>query len=638
MSHWNFSQPYRLMSAQTACGVEIVLKDAAAMYAVLPALWGELNRWNERMACPFEDCSLELAAMNLQEERRRVVRWGLFLRIAAQKDFDAAALQEAAEELKKLLADWLRAHRIDFMDDSGDAAVLYHFPCWDAGTANQFYIGSFAKKGTKTTALQRPLVCYKELQPENSAMLLPEIMQLLTRNQGCGLSFEMHSLPEEVCRNVGKIQAEDQDCDAWLKKISGRKAVSARLLVWGSKEYTDDFERVFERHNLTLEYKALKFADELAHYMVFDPWKCTEYLNNSGTKLGDAQYALTFDELLRLFGVGVAAEGDENRFAVLRQSAPAVPHEEPMVPADNESGETAEMLIQVLDRTALLLNEVKQARAENREGHKQVFDLVKQMNEKFDQHQQKIEQRLETGAGAAELAAELDRLVPQGLTIAFTDEELQWLGVQNEDELMTKLHMEEDVIRLMKTAFSVARAGMQLDADNGALMPFTFPIGALFEHLMRLYFQPSLYNHTPRGQNATQDPSYDIKASFLDGTYDEQLAAYANHAWIGGQKRWEYYWKVWLNIFKAIRFSRNKAHVHLGAVEMEELKNLYSVMLHSGIEPKKKMLEYADNHPLKNDPLTICVQNAVKEMKKSPFAYKQSAIQFLLMCRDAEWK
>ena len=117
-------------------------------------------------------------------------------------------------------------------------------------------------------------------------------------------------------------------------------------------------------------------------------------------------------------------------------------------------------------------------------------------------------------------------------------------------------------------------------------MPFAFPLGALFEYMVRMYYQPTLFENSPvkkayieAEQDKCQSEVREVKAAEFDKITPDQINAYKLHAKVDGRQHDEHYWRVWLNLFKVIRFSRNKAHVTVGTVEKDELKYIFLLFI-----------------------------------------------------------
>lgn len=647
----NFEKPYRLLNAKIGCGVQFVLENGAAACGALPALWAQLAAWKRQLSSPWEECSLEAVGTHLSRANGNSLRWGLLLRFIAPEYSNAAILADAVNTVQNWLLQYLRSHwdASAVIDD-----VLSGYPMWKEGAEEERSISCFLKKAEKINGTSRLLKWYPELVLDRP-FPMEKIANSLRRHPGCGLSLEIHALSDAVCREAERIHTTDIECEAWLRKIAEKKAVHARFAAWGEPTFSAEVASAFHQYAIDLVRKDMPFTDSLAHYMVFDPWAFDGCVENGTARLAPSRYTLTCDEMSHLL---VPSDEPAKVDAVVNatEEAPFVrPVCVPGVCTRVEEGCIQGTLLEIRDMVAQglangqmerahILSTMNQVYTENQIAHQQLVESLKEMQMECARRQQAIEYMVQKQADARELADEFTKLIPQGTMASFTPDELKWLGAKDEMDLQTKHHLNTDLVCLMRTAFSFARTGMRANAENITLMPFAFPIGALFEYLVRLYFQPRLFDNTPRKKQLTFDESSyqrpkEIPASEFDRNHVEQINAYAKHAKIGGAQYPPFYWDVWLCMFKAIRFSRNKAHINLGDVEMEELIDLYNVMIKPGVQAKVDILKYAYAHQRDDRRLYLkdTLSNYIKQIQENSNWFHESITCFLLLCRCAEW-
>lgn len=688
MPRWNFNTPYRLLDARTACGLQIVVDDAAAALAKIPVIWEKLQIWIKNVGCAIDDCSVELAGIRFQEGSCYTLRWGLLLRFAAPAFCRASVLSDAAGRLKGFLCAYLKDAGIKFHDKEDDEAVLAHFPIWDRGTADRFYTGSFAKKAERIIdAAGRPITWYRELQLDDKKDLL-RIFRAMERNTCCGLSFEIHRFPEEACRAAESRRVQDTACTAWLTKITEGKAVTARLMFWGDEEFDGAIRSAVQKTIPTLEQKRLQYTQELSCYMVYDPWAyVSELIDQTATRtaLGAAKYALTLDEMQRLCELD-RKDGQSGATAQIEPAAGTAnaPHSAWLQSADQSgmADRVAEKVVQELggmigqsiqiakehgveiQKQTRMMGQAIQLVKENGEGIRLNTEqmvkntkAVEAAGEDIRQSRQMLSQIMDSMGELsgkmdklAELAEVCERIVPAGCEISLTPEELHWLGVEGEEELGLEFGMEAAAVRLMKTALTLARLGMKMDEGNAALMAFSTPLGAFYEYMMRKCFNSRLYQRVlpvPSKKQGDDAPKPKWNGPDL-GDFDNIIKwcawphqEYKEHALIDGETRPELYWLAWLNVMKPVREIRNKVHPDRGEASREELRMLYEVLLKPGMEPKENALKYGKYKKIlflcKPDGTWYELNEFLQEMNSHMEWFTPSLFHFILKCGKAEW-
>lgn len=283
------------MDARIACGIQTALQqdELENACAYIPQLWGELSVWKKQASYPFDECSLELAVPGFDKYFYAC----LILRPAYPKNSSAHDIQTGIEELKTNLTDWAKG-KFRLLDPIAEDAPLTRFPVWETNLDARMGAYCFGKKSKKSIALNKPLVWYPELT-QGSLSDLFSLADAHRNDPEAGISFEMHSLPRDLCRKASKLQA-DPLCTEWLHKIAGNMGILSRLVIWGSRPFLEEASDIILR-NPGLQSQKLGLNDKLIHYLVFDPWAFEDQLPDRGSQLGECKYALTYDELEMLF-------------------------------------------------------------------------------------------------------------------------------------------------------------------------------------------------------------------------------------------------------------------------------------------------------------------------------------------------
>ncbi len=674
MSKWNFNEPYRLMDARVACGIQAGLDpDQLAKVCVsLPELWGELSGWRRKAAIPFDEYSLELAVPASKKGNTEEGSYaGLNIRLAFSKDSSAADVCETILKIKKLFGSWLKGKNIQYSDPVSEDAPLGRFPVWDANLDTRIDILCFGKKARKTTAQKDvsgavrgrnmrktaaaktfPLVWYPELT-EGTVTDLFALADMQMNAPESGISFEIHSLSEDLCQEAASLNS-DPECMEWLNKIAEKKAVFSRLLIWGSRHFSDAAAKLV-LSKFDLQAQKLVPSDRFLHYMVYDPWACEEELANQNSRLGKARYALTYDEFAGIFcSTVIPVPGNDPVLEPLNM--PQRISTDISAEAENIYDTVKNAVKDALKETIHpdiqdVISKVDRLQTEAENAQKLAADFSREILNYFTENRENLTHLAEKMDNISELVNEFKNLAPEGFPIEFTADELKYLGVSNEEELISLKNLDNDTVHLMSTAFSIARAGMNADNTQVILMPFFLPLGSLFEHLMRKLFQPSIFDNSPlkaklnvKASSTSNSGNYEIQASSFDLVNYDQLQSYKDHAVVDGRLHSYFYWLSWLNIFKPIRIARNKVHTTRGDVTPEQLKYLYELMLLPEIGPKLNALRYAVDHQ-DDDKESLYLpkrysdfEDFLQEMCRNSSDYKPSVINFLILCRDSEWK
>lgn len=236
--------------------------------------------------------------------------------------------------------------------------------------------------------------------------------------------------------------------------------------------------------------------------------------------------------------------------------------------------------------------------------------------------------------------------------VHLNQEELQALGVSEEDELLERA-MSREQIDMLRTAVTQVRTVLA-DRSLSPVMPYAASLGFFYEMMVRACIEPGLLVQENRyrakasgyGKAYTGEPPL----SHFDFISYTRVKNYSAQVRLGGKSLSPLAWNVWFNCMKCMRLMRNKVHTRLGSVEREELECMYRLMLFPGHEHKLNAIRYMIDHPHpraddgENRNLKILHAesgHAAKELldyiARFPVFFDESLLSFILRCADGEW-
>ena len=474
---------------------------------------------------------------------------------------------------------------------------------------------------------------------------LTQIVAQIAQAEGSGISLEWHALPNSLIETVSEIKT-DEELDEQLEQLSLGNGVYARLILWGSHSLATKVSKVIV-DSLHVDSKEVELDGKLFDLLIYDPWAFGEQLNKDKTRFSQGRYVLTYGEISRIIsGTSMQDRISDKANAQLidihtlsfTNDHSADDHKLETI-IGNAIKEQIPEIIERIDRNHQDVVQHINKRFDTFEtGYREFVDLlIKENNELLDQ--------LRTDN--AEL---FQKIAPNGFVAKFTEEELRLLGVQTEQALIDQRGLDPKAVYFMRTALSLARIGMQTHENNVSLIGFYSGIGHLYEYLVRSYFQPTLFDNTPKRIEIDTETHIKnkrftiIDLSLFDKIDDIQINTYTQHASLNGTLYDSFFWISWLNVFKPIRIARNKLHPDRGILTKEQLACCYDLMLLPGVEPKVCALKYAFDEKKNGTeveglfiPVKMFFSDFLNEMRRHPEWYEKSLIDFLITCKDAKW-
>lgn len=596
MPVWNLSRPYYLMDARIGHGIQLHVEHPTKALAVMPELWAVLNREEWAQACDVDEYSLELAGTRCAHQNHTMTRWAIVVRMAVHSRVAAGVVSQAAANVQNHLIEWLGAKGIPSNAVHDEQGAVCCFP---RGGGQKDCFSYYEKQPEAVRGKHGNILWYREL-PSEAFPLSSAFAALEDANDGCGLSFEMHALPqylkEQAAQQAQGVEANTA-CRAWFNQLSAGKAVVARLIAWGNQGFTAalnerlGMERLRGRNPWGVTCRPQqRLTSQWAHFIAYDPWEC---VNRLARGWDAARYTLTYHELpLLLAQVPEAAQN-------------------PLVELENNARSAYDAVCDKL-RELSMLAETPERLSELNDGLEQVLP--------------------ETGV----------------YQFGFTQEELGLLGAASEEELREQLpsDKEQEIIRLMRTAFSMARFAMLPDNTEGiegqVLTPYGIALGMLYESMTRLYWEQFM-TRLSLPEKAYEGNKFKLFA--YDYISYQKIEDLRSHLCIDGQKRSNLYWMAWLNIFKPIRYIRNKVHPENPSITKDEIALLYNTFLQPNLEIKAQLLQHAKDNTknglLLYDPSMrneVRLEEFLEYMEPRKVDFQPSLIRFLFMLRTATWQ
>ena len=713
--------PVRLADGCSSGGFQIILlqeKDMERLWHALPEFIRQMEAW-QKEDFPAGSAAVEWFAAGMPDDLEHRTRTGLHVRFRLPGTFGADLIDALCRREAEKAVPWLlnRGIHCDLpgVDEEG---TVWLYPS-DENACIRYFV-----KERRLEKHDEGPVCVFSPFHAAAPIRLREIASILRESGGRGLS--LHILPGMKGFEKQKARAMET-LNRWSGDGFRADEESMRwgtaLTVWGADRadadrFADRLLRILRTSGVFLAARSPRPAGyERVLQMVYDPWALFDgYLRQIeielAAKLAALAVSLSQEEIDGLYQVG--------------ESAPAVSEEASS--AETEDGQITERVREVGDtQLSLLAEKLKQhltidqfltvaaemmARLDALMGKENELDsrmerlnaiigvqkvifmkrldaleasvnetttreadrVLDGMGANLESVMERIAALPDDLAGAFSAANALAAAVPPQMDIGLTEEEMEALGISREEELAEQ-GMTDEEIRLLRIALTLARMGLKQTEDDFQYMPFTAPLGCLYEMMVRNSFdkritEADIENRRSEYEERQSSAVYpDRKAppktkdetelSFYDYVSRRRVVeGFFKHVTMDGEKLQNpMEWNIWFSCFKFVRGVRNKVHSGCGSVSREELELMVRLLLLPGPEHKWNAINYRYSHPYRRANGTMdgslnirhyedgkTAWNCQQEMKQylARFGnerFRESLIRFLIRVRNtAEWQ